>query len=313
MNEITEKLAASLDEVEKLAASGLPETGASEGNSTEKAIANLSPLSKLVQAFENNPWIHAGKIRVLQHVACSGGTLFGKCLASMPNTVLLSEVNPMSEQLFMFGEKPEFCPTDIISLARLAKVPDMQEFRKKLFPAEIKILEKHLRLYGQRLVLREHSHSSYMLDNSPNSATISELLSPRFDVLSVVTVRHPLDSYLSLRHNGWIHFSPGSLDEYSRRYQKFIAHTNGSPIFKYEDLLKIPRRTMEQICACFKIPFNKDFEDYIELAEATGDSGRSSIHIKPRERRSIDKDLKKEARTSKAYAELCDHLEYDPW
>lgn len=35
-------------------------------------------------------------IRTIHHMACTGGTVFSKCLAVMPNVALLSEVNPLN-------------------------------------------------------------------------------------------------------------------------------------------------------------------------------------------------------------------------
>ena len=53
-------------------------------------------------------------IRTIHHFACTGGTLISKCIATMPNTQMLSEVDPLSTMLQ--SKKPKFALTDIIIL-----------------------------------------------------------------------------------------------------------------------------------------------------------------------------------------------------
>ena len=57
---------------------------------------------------ENQSPIKSQKItlRSIHHLACTGGTLISKCIASMPDVALISEVNPMNR----FGQ--DFCPSN---------------------------------------------------------------------------------------------------------------------------------------------------------------------------------------------------------
>ena len=315
MSSTTDKLADCLEDAEKLIAAS------SSTNDQDAALAlehvtedykKLSPLKKLASIFSRNSYLSAEPIRIIQHMSCTGGTLFGKCVAAMPNTVLFSEMNPLSTQLFMSGGSPVFCPTDVISLARIGKAPAIEDLSEKVFLGEIRVVEKHLRNYGQRLVLREHTHSSFLVGNESNhKKTIPQILDGVSQLVSIVTVRHPLDSFLSLRHNGWIHFDPGTFDEYCRRYLLFLHSTGDAPVFKYEDLLENPEEVIQQICDYFEIPFNPDFLDYLEIVAATGDSGRSSIHIGKRERRPLDEALHAEVQASSNFRKLCELLGYD--
>ena len=45
-------------------------------------------------------------IRIIHHLACSGGTLISKCISAMPNVYLLSEVHPFTD-LGIGARKPK--------------------------------------------------------------------------------------------------------------------------------------------------------------------------------------------------------------
>jgi hypothetical protein len=103
-------------------------------------------------------------IRVIHHFACSGGTLVSKCLASMPNVFLLSEVHPTTE-LHRQSHNPIFSPTDLTLQSSYANVPDMKSVARKIFTAGIKEIYEHLSEFGCKLILREHTHSDYCMEN----------------------------------------------------------------------------------------------------------------------------------------------------
>jgi hypothetical protein len=250
-------------------------------------------------------------LRLVHHLACTGGTIISKCLAAMPNVVLLSEVNPASDVPSI--SKLGFAPTNMIQLARQGKVPQFEELRIKLFRAEVDELMKHTRRLGSRLVLRVHSHSDFMVGDSrsqPNS--VKKALDKTHAVKSVVTVRHPVDAFVSLSQKNWLHFAPTTFDEYCRRYLAFLEHNAGDPLFKYEDFVYDPKREIKGICDALELVYNEDFLDLIELVKLTGDSGRSSDQVARRPRRPIDDALAAEIRGSANYATICEKLNYDP-
>ena len=60
-------------------------------------------------------------IRIIHHFACSGGTLISRCLSSMPNVFLLSEVHPHSE-LYLLHKGTRYLPSDIGTLAKYSGI-----------------------------------------------------------------------------------------------------------------------------------------------------------------------------------------------
>lgn len=250
-------------------------------------------------------------IRIIQHLSCTGGTLISKCLAGMPNVVLLSEVNPLSQ--LNLNSNPRFTPTDLTNLARQGRFPLFNELSEKIFKADIDVISEHARILGKYLVIREHSHSDFMVGESPSiCSTVRKLLKDSHQVLSVLTVRHPVESYLSLINNGWVHFAPKTFNEYCNRYLRFIKQNKDVPLYRYEDFVNDPQMQMRRICEALELPFNEDFQDVFDLNAMSGDSGRSSNIISKLERREYDENFRAETRQSHHFKKLCELLDYEP-
>jgi hypothetical protein len=260
--------------------------------------------------FSTPETLQKSPVRVIQHLACTGGTVISKCLAAMPNVVLLSEANPLST--LQKSTTPRFAPTDLTYLAMHGGFPLIDELSEKIFRADIEIISKHAQQLGKYLVIREHSHSDFHVGELPNSfSTIRELLKDDHTVLSVVTVRHPVDSYLSLIKTDWVHYTPKSFDEYCRRYLLFLESNKNVPLHKYEDFVNDPQLVMKKVCETLDLPFNEDFQDVFDLNTLTGDSGRSSSLISTRKRREFDECFREELNNSTMFFQLCEKLNYE--
>lgn len=246
-------------------------------------------------------------LRTVHHFACTGGTLISKCISSMPCTLLLSEVDPLSSRTV----SGRFAPTDLIELARLGSKPPSQETVLRVFLAGLSALEADVRSMGQDLVLRDHSHGHFC-DSSdiPDRPTLREILMPNYQLLSLVTVRHPLDSFLSLRRLEWLHFLPATIEEYARRYHLFLDRYEGIQIFRYEDFVGNPKGLMPQFCEVLKLPYNPDFVNLFSAQKLSGDSGRSSTVIERRQRRAIPDTVQDMLVAAPIYTSLCARLGY---
>lgn len=245
-------------------------------------------------------------LRTLHHFACSGGTVISKHLAAMPNTRLLSEVDPLSPLTM-----PGFKPSDLASLYREAGRPASDAVVEELFSASLASLSAQTRARGERLILRDHCHSYFC--NGAHVATrtsMRDLLRPRYTLKSAVTVRHPLDSYLSLINNGWLQFTPDTLEEYAIRYMAFLDHYADWPLLKYEDFVADPDAMIGQLCTHLALPYVPEAAQLAGAIQLTGDSGRSGAKVTPRPRRSMPDAVEQMRRTSPSYAALCARLDY---
>jgi len=249
-------------------------------------------------------------IRTIHHLSCTGGTLITKCLASMPNVMVLNEVDPLSTMRFK-SEKPGFTPTDMLALVRQGNQKVSEDLLIRLFLQNLELLRKDLSSAGKRLVLRDHNHSHFLTGATVRQRTsVLKMVAERFSTHSILTVRDPLDSYLSLVSLGWLHFQPSSFDEYCRRYMLFLDGHQGLPIFKYETFVDEPAATMEQMCAALRLRYSASFTDTFDVFRFSGDSGRSGVTIEPRPRRSYDEAFLAEAQASASYRLLAERLSY---
>lgn len=243
-------------------------------------------------------------IRVIHHLACSGGTLISKCISAMPNVFLLSEVHPYSD-LALGKDKPKYAPSDVISLTKYAGIPKQKELAGKLFKQSIDQVYQHVENHGGILVLRDHTHADFNTQEPlPEISSLVSLLEDDYEVKSVLTLRNPIDSYASLVRLGWVHFEPQSFDEYCRRLLLLVEHFKSEQIFKYEEFLKEPQKEMQAITRALELPFNENFEDVFGIFNVTGDSGRSGDIISQRKRRVLSSSLELEIEESSSFKEI---------
>jgi hypothetical protein len=249
-------------------------------------------------------------VRTVHHLACTGGTIISRCLAAMPNTRLLSEVDPLSPAELSPGL---FCPTDLIRLVRLGSRPAGPALLVHMFQAGLRVLLEDSYRSGFDLVLRDHAHGHFcvgpVLAQRPALRDMVAALAP---VRSLVTVRHPFDSFLALRRNEWVHFTPGTPDEYARRYHAFLDHHAGIPVMRYEDFTADPDGWLRRATALLDLAFDPIYRDLITMIRLSGDSGRSGDEIAPRPRRMFPEALCEEVANSAAFTALLDRLGYDP-
>lgn len=249
-------------------------------------------------------------IRSIHHLACTGSTLISKCVALMPNTQLLSEVDPLSE-LSANGSARRFSPTDLIYRIGDTRLIHNTTLITEVFIRGLSAIYDHCCNIGSNLVIRDHSHSHFCTTvNYSTRLTLKAILSSTFPTLSILTVRHPLDSFLSLQACDWIHFSPPTLQEYSRRYVAFLNAYSDCARIKYEDFVADPERVMRQICNHLALPYAAHFLDAFETIALSGDSGRKGGEIKLRARRDIPASIAAETETSELFQKLCAELGY---
>ncbi|MCU7554444.1 sulfotransferase [Alteromonas sp. ASW11-19] len=249
-------------------------------------------------------------LRTVHHFACSGGTLISKCISSLPNVYLLSEVHPYTK--LHFNESgAEYSPTDITRLCHYANVPNINSLSETILRNNIVTVSDHINALGGELVIRDHSHADFCVgDNSSNSCSILNILSDDFEIKKIATVRHPVDSYLSLIKNNWVHFSPPTFNEYCTRLLYFLKNFEMSEIYKYEDFVDNPKAQMELISTALDIKYDENFSTTFNIHNVTGDSGRKGSKIQVRERLGLSSSLKDEVSKSRAFEEVANMMSY---
>jgi len=249
-------------------------------------------------------------IRCLHHVACSGGSVISKCLAAMQGVCLLSEVNPLNR----YGI--DFNPSNPLLLYEQTQGKAPLDAIKNTFRQQIDQVSLLSRSNNSALILRDHAHSDFfngVRKSKDEAPGLYGCLEDDYELISVITVRHPLDSYLALVSLGWdMQYQPNTFEEYCARYIDFLDCYPDAPILKYEDFCIDPDSFMQNLCSSLFVDYDPGYRARFGSVELSGDSGRRSIsEIKPRGRRPVSDSLKKELADSPSYHTLCFRLGYD--
>lgn len=259
-------------------------------------------------------------IRVLRHMARSGGTLISRCLGSMGGVALLSEIhpgglthfNPLAQAVEWHGL---MTPGEVERLRRSGKRPGFAEV--------IADLQRRARERGLALVLREWSHLDVI--GLPFAAptmrpAMIEALAPRFEVVQAFTVRHPVDQHLSLSGLGPI---PGlGLAAYLRGcrvFAQWAAEAGGPGFVRYEDFTRDPDAALATLCERLRVGFDPGYRDrWASYDKVTGDvsakmggRGAGEARIRPLEPRPRPEGLLEAFRAHDDYRITLELLGYD--
>ncbi|MCP4825708.1 MAG: sulfotransferase family protein [Shimia sp.] len=270
--------------------------------------------SLLAQCQRYTAQVHqeaAAPIRLIHHFACTGGTLMSRALACQPNTMVLSEVDPFSKNTRVSAG---FAPSDLIYLACHDRNPPSQETVAEMFLQQLDVLYRASQKTGQQLLIRDHSHSHFCEYLDPSDRPLmGELIAGRFESRALVTVRHPLDSYLSLHSNGWAGGLTATLEAYAGCYSRFLDRYRGLEIFHYERFAEHPDAECQRLAEALSLDYEPRWQDYLSVVRLTGDSGRSTRRIALRPRRALIASVASQWEDgAPQYQALCARLGYDP-
>ena len=246
-------------------------------------------------------------IRSIHHLACTGGTLISKCLACMNDIALVGEINPLNRT----GSRFELT-NPILLLQNNYRLLTREEIMTA-FKLNIRTIYQICQGDDTDLILRDHSHTDFFTGNEISKfSPIVDGLADDFELISAVTVRHPLDSYLSLISNGWEkEFQPNDLNEYSKRYLAFLEKYQSLEIIRYEDFCENPKGEMRDLCRILKICYSDNFTEEFGSHQLSGDSGRKGTQrIERRTRRAIPEEIQLQIESSEYYSTLIDRLNY---
>ncbi len=247
-------------------------------------------------------------IATIHHLPTSGGTVICKCLASQPHVVLLSELHPLRQtpNFNAFDPIPQF----------FNNYPEIADYsissRQGVFLDRVDWIYQKAAKAGKQLILRDHVFTDFLPKYSPyKTSTLVNLLKQEYIVRPVVTLRNPIDAFLSSKMRGW--HQGLTFDEYCDRVLSFINTYAGVPIFHYEDFTINPQSVIQQICAYLSLDYRSDFLENFHNIQLTGNSGRKSQEksIVPQQTREFDSEFRQEVLHSPTYQKLCQRFGYE--
>ncbi|HET6521652.1 MAG TPA: hypothetical protein VFG47_17805 [Geminicoccaceae bacterium] len=247
---------------------------------------------------------HRPELRLVHHMARSGGTLFSKCLGCMDGVLLLSEIHPLATRRF----NPLDQAQGWFRLLTDGDVADLRRGRGVSFPDAIGLIRRRAAERGRALVIRDWSHLDFtgvpFVERPPYRLLTAEALRPVFALRQLCTVRHPLDQWLSLRRLALIQ---GRLtpETYLRGYRAFAEVAAGIGFVRYEDLTRDPAQAMRRTCERLALPFDPGFADrWWNYRFVTGDvyGTRNGTALRPTPRRETEPGLAERFAANEDYA-----------
>jgi hypothetical protein len=213
------------------------------------------------------------RLRLLHHLARTGGTLISRCIGSMRGVVLLSEVHPFG----MRQNNPLAQAQCWYALFDAAECRELEVAGAMSFAEAIARIERAAARRGATLVIRDWPHLDFTgvpweLE-PPMRLRTAEALAERFDLVQTATVRHPLDSWLSLSAQG-IMRGCLDLDRYMLGVRRFAELASAIGFVRYEAVCASPATAIAEICARLDLAFDPSFIDrYANWTRVTGDMG----------------------------------------
>ena len=252
-------------------------------------------------------------IRSIHHFACSGGTVISKCIQAMHRTVVISEIHPHHVRY-------NFNPFDPVQLLiSQTTLRDNKKLKEDIFRARVRECASIAQQTNVNLVLRDHAYSDYFrtknLNEIVNKSTLLDLISLDFEVQTLVTIRNPLEAYLSLKNNNGDQYI-SNFSDYCDRQFMMIEHykIRNVPIMRYEDFCLDPTEFLKRVCKIFNLEFNPDFQKNFHRIKMTGDSGRGRSEslktIKKLPPKYIPSELLLEASVSDAFQKIASEFRY---
>lgn len=264
-------------------------------------------------------------IRIVHHMARSGGTIISRCLGSMEKAILLSEVHPQAVQAARdYFQKPaagnNFSPKyQAQSWFQLFSPEEWQELEQEEmdFAQIINRINKRATELNKNLILRDWTHLDFtavpFLTAPSYQLNLAQVLKDDFNLLQSVSVRHPIDQWLSLSKlpimSGQI-----DVDQFLYDYYQFAKIALEIGFVRYEDFTEDPDFILKKICSQLKHPFDGRYRyRWSNYTKITGDSPNpeTSSEIKPKERRPIDTELLNRFARNEYYWKALEILDYD--
>lgn len=219
---------------------------------------------------------------VIRNLGGCGGTLLSRLFGALPRTVVLSETNPRSANLFGGHLNPlrqlrRWRPQLLENAAEFddAEIGDPPRFGQML--QEIAQVATRC---DYRLIIRDFNYADYIgvpfIWPPAHDSSLDAAIQDRFSPRSVVLIRHPADQLASLRTHRSL--------ETVLTAQRFVAGSHAflddhgtSPIFRYEDLTMEPGMLFQEMCEALAIPFSASaLENFATVDDVTGSLGRAA-------------------------------------
>lgn len=232
-------------------------------------------------------------IAVLYHLARTGGTLISKCLGAIDGNVLLSEIHPLVSVMDPLTQASQWFHL-------------LSEAEREAFLAQgpfdylkaIQFISERARARDKKLIIRDWTHIDYtavpFVGVPSYQLTQTKLLQKEFTVHQFATVRHPIDSWLSVSQLK-VTKDCLPLEAYLVGCRQFARAAKAMGFVRFEDFCVQPHASLKQVCDTLQVNYSDDFIDkFWSYRTITGEVGGGRLEgkvIKTPSRKPVDPQL----------------------
>lgn len=201
---------------------------------------------------------------IMLSYARSGGTMLNQCLGSLPDTVMMSEVNPLGGG---WGVKGSNSYTTI--QAQALNWYDI-EIKSESFTESVIELERYCEANGKKLIIRDWSFVNFSKcddngNNPPYKFMTLDALKSKCDLSVFVFIRDSI--------NIWISRGMPAINDFFFEYLQYIKAVRNLkvPIFKYENFCMNPQFVLKDICDYTGLEYRNVTKTYFYFNKVNGD------------------------------------------
>ena len=197
------------------------------------------------------------KITVMLCYARSGGTLLNRCLLQLPETFVLSEVNPKGNGSGsaegIEGQAKNWYGIDV---------------EKGSYASQINQVWKACQAHGKRLIIRDWPFIDFPdtedLQPGGTLGTLQALEQASLPYQVFAFVRDSIDVWLSRRTD---------LERFFASHRKYVETITDLqiPLYRYEDLCENPEATLRSLCSAMSLPFSEAMLHFADEKRVNGD------------------------------------------
>ena len=211
-------------------------------------------------------------MRLFHNMARSGGTLLSRCIASMENICLLSEIHPFGRTNRHFNPIRQY--------QRWYRDLGV-DWRQAGFDRSIDRIADDCATQGLTLVLRDWAHIDFLGPPSQKppgfTLLLDQRLASRYSLRHVALVRHPAETWRSTGKMKLILENGIELEQFLHAYRNYLEAVQNYTIVRYEDFTAEPKAVMKQICGALDLSYDPGFVDrWSDYVNVTGDMFNNS-------------------------------------
>jgi protein O-GlcNAc transferase len=253
-------------------------------------------------------------VRLLHHLARTGGTIISRCLAAMRGVTVLSEVHPRGAEVALQFD-PLFQAQYWFKLLSDADARALRDGSASFTDCIVRIAERAAER-GEALVVRDWSHLDFMarpfFDEPTGRLSLAEALADSCRTVQAATVRHPASQWLS-----WSRFMPESglsLADFMAGNRRFAEQAVEIGFMRYEDFARYPGPPLIELCRRLELEFDPEYAyRWIFYRTVNGDlDGLGHYSIEPAQPPRVSAELREALERNADYLRTLELLGYGP-